>query len=239
MSESSSIPAGFCQCGCGERTTVVPSANPKWGYKKGDYRRYRRGHQPNPNNHPFDSWYEVDEQTGCWNWKGHTLRGYGHSTRPGYGSTLAHRISYQRRYGKLGMSTHVHHMCENTLCVNPDHLRAVTPAEHTRQYSRKTKLDVDKAKEIRHLSVEGWSLKSLAERFGVSVATIKKVRSGAYWLNAAPVECPPSNVKLTQDKAREIRRLATSGHDRAEIARQFSVAYTTVSGIVNGKTWKE
>lgn len=38
------IPNGFCQCGCGQRTSIVKYNDPKHGYKKGDYRRYINGH---------------------------------------------------------------------------------------------------------------------------------------------------------------------------------------------------
>lgn len=50
---------------------------------------------------------------------------------------------------------------------------------------------------------------------------------------------PNNNTKLTQAKARQIRSLAAEGYDRTDIARRFEVAYTTVSGIVNGGKWKE
>lgn len=38
------IPPGFCQCGCGQRTSVVKCNEPKHGYKKGDYRRFVNHH---------------------------------------------------------------------------------------------------------------------------------------------------------------------------------------------------
>lgn len=46
------IPDGYCQCGCGRRTSIVTQDDPKRGYKKGDYRRFINRHhiknmQPN------------------------------------------------------------------------------------------------------------------------------------------------------------------------------------------------
>lgn len=38
------IPPGFCQCGCGQRTSIVTQDDPKRGYKKGDYRRFVNRH---------------------------------------------------------------------------------------------------------------------------------------------------------------------------------------------------
>ena len=40
-----SIPDGFCQCGCNQRTKRVTSAVKSRGLKAGDYRKYVRGHQ--------------------------------------------------------------------------------------------------------------------------------------------------------------------------------------------------
>lgn len=38
------IPPGFCQCGCGQKTRRVVQDDPKRGYKKGDYRRFANHH---------------------------------------------------------------------------------------------------------------------------------------------------------------------------------------------------
>lgn len=41
---SSSIPYGYCHCGCGERTTVAPQADNRYGYKQGEPRKFINGH---------------------------------------------------------------------------------------------------------------------------------------------------------------------------------------------------
>lgn len=43
--------------------------------------------------------------------------------------------------------------------------------------------------------------------------------------------------KLTDDKVREIRRLASQGHSNRYIARMFEVSIMTISFIRNFKTW--
>jgi len=68
----------------------------------------------------------------CWLWKGQpTSKGYG-VMRVGGRQVEAHRLSYRLFYGDFDEKLHIHHVCENRLCVNPDHLLVVTPKEHRR-----------------------------------------------------------------------------------------------------------
>jgi HNH endonuclease/AP2 domain len=43
----SDIPHGRCQCGCGALTKIAPCSVAKFGWVKGEPRRYLRGHHPN------------------------------------------------------------------------------------------------------------------------------------------------------------------------------------------------
>lgn len=60
--------------------------------------------------------------------------GSGHSGYPRWTfwkKTLnASRISYILAHGKIPEGYHIHHVCHNTKCVNPDHLVALSPSEH-------------------------------------------------------------------------------------------------------------
>lgn len=71
---------------------------------------------------------------GCWEWKGHiNEKGYG---RVRIGSTksnklwYAHRLSYQTFKGDLLAGKQINHTCDNTLCVNPEHLYQGTPKDN-------------------------------------------------------------------------------------------------------------
>lgn len=48
----------------------------------------------------------------------------------------AHRIAYRDFGHKLTDEQQIDHLCRNTLCVNPDHLEAVTQTENVRRGKR-------------------------------------------------------------------------------------------------------
>lgn len=62
----------------------------------------------------------------CWYWTGSkTWNGYGFFCLRGR-RTRAHRVAYERAWGDIPAGMDVDHKCRNRLCVNPDHLQAVS-----------------------------------------------------------------------------------------------------------------
>lgn len=71
----------------------------------------------------FDRKYHVNAVTGCWVWDGGT------EAKGRYGKfwvdgryVRAHRWSYERHAGPIPPGMTLDHLCEQTLCVNPEHL---------------------------------------------------------------------------------------------------------------------
>jgi hypothetical protein len=145
-------------------------------------------------------WKHVDRNGpgGCWSWTGHTLR----SNRPwqryggfGYwsgGKTVnvrAHRFSWTLVNGPIPDGLFVCHKCDNSNCVNPDHLflgDAKANADDCKAKGRswfgvrngRAKLTEDDVRAIRS-STERTSV--LARRYGVHYTTLMKARDGTFW----------------------------------------------------------
>jgi len=72
------------------------------------------------------------KSNGCWIWEGWKgPHGYGSMKIPGERKAiLAHRLSYLLYFGNLTKGRHVHHTCNNRLCVNPSHLQELSIISH-------------------------------------------------------------------------------------------------------------
>lgn len=71
-----------------------------------------------------------DTSTECWLWRRKSKSGYP-LVSVGMGRTKqVHRIMLEAKLQKPLGKQQAHHMCANTLCVNPDHLQPVTAREN-------------------------------------------------------------------------------------------------------------
>ncbi len=84
---------------------------------------------------------KVDFSGDCWLWTGATALGGGphpygriwsgtYSPKGHSVAVAAHRVSYEIYVGPVPDHLELDHLCRNTLCVNPDHLEAVTHREN-------------------------------------------------------------------------------------------------------------
>lgn len=75
---------------------------------------------------------DVDPGTGCWNWTGSNVNGYGRIQVDGRGRS-SHRVMYELRVGPIPEDHQIAHLCGSPGCCNPEHLEAVTRAEIVRR----------------------------------------------------------------------------------------------------------
>ncbi|EJM9281408.1 HNH endonuclease [Salmonella enterica] len=102
-----------------------------------------------PKKRPIEErfWEKVDKRGDdeCWIWLGATIQpGGGRHIKPQIYGKIAgprtpagrvfwssHRLSWFLKYGDIPPGMLVDHKCHNTLCVNPSHLRLVTPKQNS------------------------------------------------------------------------------------------------------------
>ena len=83
--------------------------------------------------------YNID-RNGCFVCTSHapSNRGYPRIKRHKVPYRL-HRWIYQKMYGlKLTTNMHVHHTCQNKMCINFQHLKVTTRSEHLRDHARES-----------------------------------------------------------------------------------------------------
>lgn len=137
-----------CLCDCGNR--VFPRS---YSLKNGNTttcgcsRRKKIGHHYP---HNYDKlvleriFKKVKIRNKCWIWTGCTKtvtkkdssHPYGRTTYKGKPITV-HRLMYQLKKGVIPENMCILHSCDNTLCVNPDHLSIGTQGDNIRDMHKK------------------------------------------------------------------------------------------------------
>ena len=79
------------------------------------------------------------DSSGCWIWTGYIcVRNYPRFWAEGRSSALAHRVSYAIFKGPIGRDKVIDHKCNNTLCVNPDHLQATSQSNNIKAIKKRS-----------------------------------------------------------------------------------------------------
>jgi hypothetical protein len=170
-----------CECGCG---TAIPDLT-----KKGTPQRFAHGHNARGTE---AGWLKEDRghTTPCWIWQGgQSGSGYARARRDNRMVPL-HRWHYEQEHGALRDGHEIDHLCRVPLCVNPDHLEAVTRAENVRRSSATplTPADVQEIREARKQLMSGRCERvpagarvAIAANYGVAVETIRNIWNGRTW----------------------------------------------------------
>lgn len=151
----------------------------------------------------FLSKVEIDNVTGCWNWKNSVRRDYGRFKL--YGKFEgAHRMAYLLFKGPINENMLICHNCDNPRCVNPEHLFQGTYQDNAIDAYQKGRmvlpensayfkeghipgnrlLSEDIIRLIREDISEGMlSLVKIAKRHNVKYQTVRDIKSGRSYIN--------------------------------------------------------
>ena len=142
-------------------------------------------------------WKKVNQlgDDKCWEWTGSLdTRGYG-LLRVNGKLQKAHRVSYVLHIGDIPDGLVICHKCDNTKCVNPNHLFSGTMQDNVDDRDAKgrcihphgeeipwSKLTEDDVREMRLLyNSKQMILRELSEKYKVSIAQIHKAIKGITW----------------------------------------------------------
>ena len=142
-------------------------------------------------------WMQVNKTSkGCWYWIGGT-RG-----KPAYGvlqvngkTVKAHRYSYHKFVGAVSSTDNVCHTCDNTLCVNPEHLFVGTQQDNMTDMVIKGRSNKGEDRPAAKLTEKAvlfirrnyraghykLGASALAIKFGVNYYTVMSVITGKSW----------------------------------------------------------
>lgn len=146
---------------------------------------------------PLDQRYEVNPETGCWEFVGYRNDdGYGMVRYRGQ-LVYAHRLAGHLWKGfALDSPLFVLHSCDNPPCINPEHLREGTRADNARDMVERgrqfipaiageqhwnSRLSVEDVEHIYDLVASGASQSSVARAYGVVPSVISRIVNGKAW----------------------------------------------------------
>jgi len=153
---------------------------------------------------------KIEDNNGCWNWTGVVNGGYGHLSIKA-NRILAHRYSLQLHLKRpIPKNMEVRHMCHNTKCFNPEHLKEGTHAENMNDMVQAGR------------QAKGASLSAVL--LGIKRDSAKGERN--------------NKAKLTSAQVLEIRALKDNTQTLGDVSKIYGVSDVTISSIWAGKTWK-
>lgn len=190
----------------------------------------------------FQRYVEMDDDSGCWIWTGHTAGGYGRITvgRRGEGLVGAHVAAWEIACGEpVPSGWMVGHTCDIKLCVRNDgaegtyevagvmyrrfgHLWLATPAANSADM-------VAKGRE------------ASGNRSPSRLHADSRPRGDSHPLRQHPELAARGErvggARLTEGAVREIRARAAAGESMRHLATVFGVDRRTITFVVRRRTW--
>lgn len=180
----------------------------------------------------------VVRDSGCWEWTAVRVRGgYGMiGGGPKRQNQLAHRVSYELKFGSIPSGMIVSHKCDNPSCVNPDHLQLADHLENMRDMAlkgRAKKMTYDNIGEACAMLEIGYSRKEVAEKFGVHPKTLVAsiLRDSDSPATGVKSLAGYKYTKLTAEQRQKIVEMLSTGIPILHIAGLFNVDRKTVRNI--------
>lgn len=142
----------------------------------------------------------IETEKGCFEVISHTsseVNRYPSFVRNGIRRQLS-RYIYEECFGEIPEGYVVMHTCDNTKCINPEHLRVGTQSDNIKdmhnkgRYKRRkpwprgenagrAKLTEEQVREIKRRLRNGETTRALAKEYGVGKSTIGSISSGENW----------------------------------------------------------
>jgi hypothetical protein len=145
-------------------------------------------------------WNKVDKTNSCWNWTAAKWNGYGAygyrldgTINTAFKSMSAHRFSYLIAKGDPG-DAYVRHICDNPLCVRPEHLELGTHNDNMADMTTRNRsatgiknaasvLTEEQVKIIKTVvrKGHGGNVKQLSKQYNVSIVSILNIANNIRW----------------------------------------------------------
>ncbi len=198
--------------------------------------------------------YIPEPNSGCWLWLGWLdPDGYGRFRFRGHG-IRAHRVSYEIFKEPIQGDLLVCHQCDVPCCINPEHLFLGTQKENIVDRDKKKRMacgerqgaSILTEEAVRQIASSTESQLVLATRYGVATSTIGSIQCGNNWKHLTLIDWvrqpPPTgihngNSRLSESDVITIRHRITQGISHRDIANEFGVCPSTISGINTGRIW--
>ncbi|GIN88690.1 hypothetical protein J6TS2_50760 [Heyndrickxia sporothermodurans] len=178
------------------------------GYCTKHYQRFKKHGDPLKNNRRKKLiTFDIDEN-GCFNCTSHAeCNGGYHRMRVGKDKhILIHRFIYEQCYGMIPNDLIVRHKCDNPHCINPEHLELGTYQDNMMdkvnrgrcnspygERVKQSKLKENDVKEIRYLLTKNLGISEIARKYGVSPASISRIKDGISWVKVKGIKVPEEN----------------------------------------------